>query len=255
MPSTDSLMTRFLCCTLAIATCVGSLPAFGQDKPAHNTFLGISGGAGLVFSPAWPQRVDLPPTYLAANGNTGESGALSVLIRVRRGHWFGQSELRYQNVYSAGFTYFNGVRAGFLSFSTNTTVFHVQQLELAALGGYAFGPRQQLYWLLGPALAVRQGNDGIAAPSASSNLRDKVLYAMDTAPSASQLQLHGGLGWWGKRLSVEARYTYGLTPLVRRISFDNQTHNFQVGADTFMFTVGYHGQLGRHEEAQVREQE
>lgn len=245
MPSSNSLMTSLLRVILVVATCVSYFPVFGQDKSAHGAFWGISGGAGLVFSPASPQRVELPPSYLAATGGTGETAALTALVRVPRRRWFGQSELRYQNVNSADFTYFRGVGTGFFSFSTNTTTFHAQQLALAALGGHTFGARQQLYGLLGPALAVRLGTDGNAPPSTSSSLSDDVRYAVDNAPTATQLQLHGGLGWWGKHLGVEARYTHGLTPLVRRIAFDNETHNYRVGANTFMFTVGYHGPLGR----------
>ena len=237
-------MTPFLRVALVIAACVSCFPVFGQDKPAPGVFWGISGGGGLVFSPASPQRVELPPSYLAATGGTGETAALSALVRVLRGRWFGQSELRYQNVNSADFTYFRGVGSGFFSFSTNTTTFHAQQLALAALGGYTFGSRQQLYGLLGPALAIRLSIDGNAPPSASSSLSDDVRYAVDNAPAASQLQLHGGLGWWDKHLGVEARYAHGLTPLVRRVVFDNETHNYRVGANTFMFTVGYHGQFG-----------
>lgn len=244
MPSLNPLMTHFLRVALIIATCVDYSPAFGQNKPSHSAFWGLYGGAGLVFSPASPQRVELPPSYLAATGSIGETAALGALVRVPRGRWFGQAELRYQNVSSADFTYSRGVSTGFFSFSTNTTNFHAQQLALAALSGYTFGSRQQLYGLLGPTLAVRLNTNGNVPPSVSS-LSDEVRYAVDNAPAATQLQLHGGLGWWGKHLGVEARYTHGLTPLVRRIVFDNETHEYRVGANTFMFTVGYHGQFGR----------
>ncbi|MDO7847004.1 hypothetical protein Q5H92_11595 [Hymenobacter sp. M29] len=162
-----------------------------------------------------------------------------------RSRWFGQPELRFQSVLSAPFQYYSGLSSGFFSSSTATTAFYVDQMQVAALAGYTFDARQQWYALLGPAVAWRVNKSGPALPTATASLDDAVRDAVDRAPAAAQLQLHGGLGWWGRHLGVEARYTHGLTPLVRQLSFHNRTYDFLVRSSTVMFTVGYHGRLSQ----------
>jgi len=239
-------MLRFFLYSLALALGTSGRAAYGQQAPTRATWVGVSVGESLVFSPSSPTRIELPPgSYLAAAGGTGTAATGAALLRVQRGRWFGQPELRYHSLYSADFTYARGPGGyGIPSGGgTATTAFHVQQLVLGALGGYAFGPGQQFYALLGPAVAVRLGTDGNAAPSAATSLSDDVRYAVDAAPGAAQLQLHGGLGWWGRHVGVEARYAYGLTPLVRRLAFDGHAYDFRVDAHALLLTVGYHGRL------------
>lgn len=238
-------MLRLFRCGLVVAAFSNCLVSYGQDASVRATFLGLSAGSGIAFTVASPQRIELPPrSYLAASGGSGESLALSVVVRVQRGRWFGQPELRYQNTYSGDLDFANGSNGlGIISFPTSTTKFHVEQLAFAALGGYTFDPEQRFYLLLGPALALRLGNDGNVAPSNTTSLADDIRYAVDQAPETTQWQLHGGLGWWGRHFGVEVRYCYGLTLLVRRLAFDGNTYDYRVGSNLLLLTANYHFQL------------
>lgn len=226
---------------LCAATLSGPL-AHAQEAPARATFLGISAGLGASLNAGSTQQLDLPPgMYLNPTSAPGGSVALALLTRVQRGRWFAQPELRYQEVYSAPFSYLgDGGGFGFMSNSNPQLGFHARQFAVSALGGYYFGPQKKHYVLLGPAVAVRRGNDGVPTPDPANGVNSSLRYAMDQAPEKAQLQLHAGVGRWGKHVGVELRYAYGLTPLVRQIDFNNQTYDFKVRASTLTLTLGYH---------------
>jgi hypothetical protein len=186
--------------------------------------------------------LELPQgSYLAPTSTPGGAVALALLVRVQRGRWIAQPELRYQEVDSTPFRY-PGVGGGFGSLSNGgdpKRSFRARQFGVSALGGRRFGPQKRCYALLGPAVAFRYGNDGVPPPNPAQFGSSSVPYAMDRAPEKTQLQLHGGVGVWGKHVNVELRYLYGLSPLVRQIVFNNQAYGFKVRASTLVVALGY----------------
>ncbi|MDO7847009.1 hypothetical protein Q5H92_11620 [Hymenobacter sp. M29] len=235
-------LTRIFQIGLLCAAAFSSTLAHGQEAPARATFIGLSAGAGISLAPGSMQQLDMSQgSYLAPTGSPGAGLAVALLTRVQRGRWFAQPELRYQEVNSAPFEYPGGGGGyGSLFSGRPKRGFHARQLAVSALGGYSFGPHKQYYALLGPAVAFRQGNDGVATPNPADGANGSYAYVMDQAPEKTQVQLHAGVGRWGKHFDVELRYAYGLTPLVRQLDFNNQTYDFKVRASTLMLTLGYH---------------
>lgn len=224
----------------------------GQSAGEHATYLGFTAGGGPTFTATSPRYLDLGGTYLAATAQRpGSTVALSTLVRVQRGPWFVQPELRYQNVYSAGYTYPSSGGGGYGSLfhgADPRLKVHMRQLAVGLVAGYRFGPRQAFYGLLGPALAFRMSADGESVPYAGASPSDQLPYALDQAPVSRQGQLHGGVGWWGRHWGVEARGVYGLSPLARRLPFAGQDYAFQVRSTMLLLSVGYHFDVRGEEE-------
>jgi len=240
-------MTCFLRLCLGLTLCAAGRPTLGQHTPERATFVGLMAGTGMALTPASPSYLDLDGAYIKEHGQSiGPVLLLGAFLRLQRGAWFAQPELRYQNVYSGRFAVSGGGGgSGYGSLSsgrTPTVRFHVRQLAGSLLGGYRFGSQQQFYGLLGPALAWRWGTDEepVPVPSYSVNSKSDYLdYAVDQAPAAMQLQLHGALGYWEQHFGLEARFVYGLTPLVRRLPVQEQTYDFRVRSRLLLVSVGY----------------
>lgn len=234
--------TRILPLGLLCAALFSSPLAYGQEASKRATFIGLSAGLGTSLTSGAQQQLDMTPyAYLAPTGGPGAAVSAALFTRVQRGRWFGQPELRFQEVFSGPFEY-PGEGGGFgLSFGGRPKQgFHARQFAGAALGGYYFGPHQQYYALLGPAVAFRHGHDDVRPSDPANGPNTNVRYLMDQAPEKTQWQLHGGVGRWGKHFDVELRYAYGLTPLVRQVEYNGQAHDFKVRASTLTLTLGYH---------------
>jgi len=236
-------MTYFLRVCLGLALGAAGRPTVGQHAPERATFVGLVGGFGMAFTPSYPSNLDMDGACIkevkAAANRIGSVVLLGAFLRVQQGAWFAQPELRYQNVSSAPFAVSGGGGGGGFFSGPPTERFHVRQLTSSLVGGYRFGSHQQYYGLLGPALAWRWGTDEVPVPTPLQSKSDNLPYAVDQAPTARQLQLHSAIGRWGQHFGVEARFVYGLTPLVQRLTVQEQTYDFRIDSRLLVFSLGY----------------
>lgn len=222
--------------------CISATVSFGQSA-SDTTYIGGSVGGGVAFTCMSPKRIDLPHvSYLTAHpSDLGEAFTCNLFVSFKRNHWILQPSLFYHDIFSSKFNYSSGSGSWGISVSPSegTTNFEAQQLGIGTSIGRAFGSADQFYVMAGPAIAWRVDKPTSSPPSASSSASDDIQYAVESAAVSQQIQLIAELGWWLDCVSVNMRLHYGLTPLVKRVKFDDILYPVSIKNTAIMVTLGY----------------
>lgn len=227
---------------------LGTCPALAQQPAPYGPLsVGLSLGYGLPLTPMSPTDIDLDRvSHIRTGAKAGfisgtseENYSLSVFLRVPRNAWFLQPELAYQHLVSSPITFDVPSRGPGPDFfgSERYHNFEVGQISAGALAGHYVDAGRHFYFLAGPAVGFRIGGYDYGAPQTTA-LGEELRSSLNHAPENTRYFLHGGAGYWGHHFTVEARVGYGLTPLVRSLTFRGQEYALQAQGHLLLLTFG-----------------
>ena len=239
-------MRRLLCGIFAGV--LGISPAVAQQVTGSAPLsVGVSLGGGIPLTPMSPDYIELDHvshirTDVKAgfiSGTSEENLSLSVFLRLPRNNWFLQPELAYQHLLSSPITFdvpSKGPGPDFFG-SEKYHNFEVDQLSTGVLAGYYVDAGRHFYLLAGPAVGLRiSGYD--YGNHQSTALGEELRTSLNHAPASTRYFLHGGAGYWGHHFNIEARVGYGLTPLVRSLTFRDKEYGLQAQGHFLLLTFG-----------------
>ena len=223
-------------------------PALAQRPAPYGPLsVGLSVGGGIPLTPMNPTYIDLGQVsrirtdqkagFIA--GTPEENFSLSLFVRLPRRTWFLQPELAYQHLLSSPVTFEVPGKGPGPDFFGNTRYhnFAVGQLSSGVMAGYYVDAGHHFYVLAGPAVGFRiAGYDYGTLQSTA--LGEELRSSLNHAPESNRYFLHGGAGYWGHHVNIEARIGYGLTPLVRSLTFRDKEYALQAQGHLLLVTLG-----------------
>lgn len=239
------------CCLLVGLS--GAIPALAQQPaslPSITISLGLSGGVGIPFTPISPTRLeiggiskirtDAEADFLS--GTAKEAYSVNLFLRLAHGKWFLQPEAGYQSLLSSPVAYEDDYPTGMAPNFAGPEQLHnfrSDQLMLGTLAGYYLGSEPHFYLLTGPATGFRIGGSDYG--SSRTDLGEEIRNSLNRAPETTRFFIQGGLGYGGlaRHLNLEARFIYGLTPLVRNLTFRNEKYALKAQAHILLLTMAF----------------
>ncbi len=177
-----------------------------------------------------------------SDGPPKESSSYSLFARWQVGHWIGQPEVGYTYILSSPISYQpppTSLSSSFIGNAQNHN-FEVGRLSVNVLTGFSVGAGRHWYALAGPGVSRRVAGAAYRADQPTA-FGKELCEQLNQAPERVSYQAIGAVGYWGLAnvINLEARFSYGLTPLVRSFTYRGQVYPLQAQAHVLLLTVGY----------------